>query len=77
MTWCQEEHQCLEGPGSLRLTSEKGRVRSVVPSGGGQGLNWGGDWAQWLVLPCRSLVAPRWILELGGRQSLEEAQGSG
>lgn len=44
----------MEGPGSLRLTSEKGRVGSVVPSGGGQGLNWGGDWAQWLVLPCGS-----------------------
>lgn len=77
MTWCQEERQYLEGPSSLRLTSEKGRVRSVVPSGGGQGLNWGGDWVQLLVLPCWSLVASCWILELGGKQSLEEAQGSG
>lgn len=49
----------------------------MVPLGGGQGLSWGGDRVQWPVLPCQSLLAPHWMLELGRKQSQEETLGSG
>lgn len=70
VTWSQ-------GRARGRLASGRFGIWAVVPLGGGQGLSWGGDGVQWPVLPCQSLVAPHWMVELGRKQSQEETLGSG
>lgn len=66
----------LEGPGSCQA-GQCGGVESRLWSFG----RWRGPELEWklgaLVPPCPQLVVPCWILELGGKQSWEEAWSSG